>query len=64
MTALMDEFILIHKQYNPSYQPPRLDPAEYQVQPNLSRRVMATQVATNKYVIEVKKYIWKKSIKI
>ena len=56
MTNMFDEFMLIHKQLNPSYEAPRLgieDVQTYQAQLNLSRRVMATQVAPNKYVLEV-----------
>ena len=52
MTKELDDFLLIHKQFNPSYQAPRID-AELQVQLNLSRRIMATQVGPKEYIIEV-----------
>jgi len=32
MTGVLDEFILQHKQLNPSWNPPRIDPTEFQVQ--------------------------------
>ena len=52
MTKELDDFLLIQKQFNPSYQAPRID-AELQVQLNLSRRIMATQVGPKEYIIEV-----------
>ena len=53
MTKELDEFLLVHKQFNPSYKPPRLD-VDLQVQLNLSRKIMATQVGPKEYIIEVK----------
>ena len=53
MTELLDEFILIHKVVNPSYEAPRIDMAQYQIQFNFARRIMANQVDTNKWVLEV-----------
>ena len=32
MTGVLDEFILQHKQLNPSWNPPRIEPTDFQVQ--------------------------------
>ena len=56
MTEMSDDSLLIHKQMNPSFVSPRLDLdalKTFQVQANLARKVMATQIAPNKFVVEV-----------
>lgn len=40
MTGVLDEFILQHKQLNPSWNPPRIDPTEFQVQVFLQQRIL------------------------
>ena len=47
MTELLDEFILVQKDFNPDWTPkfgPKADLKDFQVQLNRARRIMATQV--------------------
>lgn len=68
MTGVLDEFILQHKQLNPSWNPPRIDPTEFQVQVflkstfflkyiciqlHVAKRIMATQTGPKTFVLEL-----------
>ncbi|CBY21725.1 unnamed protein product [Oikopleura dioica] len=53
MTGVLDEFILQHKQLNPSWNPPRIDPTEFQVQLHVAKRIMATQTGPKTFVLEL-----------
>ena len=51
------EKIFMQKQFNPSWQVPMMPKFEVQIQPNLWRKVMATQVASNRWRLEVRLYV-------
>jgi len=56
MTDLIEKFEFVHRQFDSSWQPPRLDAEDvinFQIQLNNWKKVMANKVDTNKYVLEV-----------